>query len=117
MSDKYVISGTTNPSTNGTSEVVLEKDDQGQPSKVISTNQAAELTKADKDLLEGLGVKVQKVTADEAAELETEAAQEVGSDSAAAGPVLGSGGSGGSSGSSGSGGSGSTSGSSESPKK
>lgn len=91
MPDSYVISGTTDPSKNGTTEVVLAKDSQGEPSKVISTTQPAELSKNEKDKLTDLGIEVEKVSADDVVELEESSAQQVGSDAAVAGPLLGSG--------------------------
>lgn len=91
MPGSYIISGTTSPSTNGTTEVVLEKDDQGQPTKVISTTQACELSESEKEQVEALGVVVKKVSDEEVAELvEEDKGQQAGSDAASAGPRLGS---------------------------
>jgi len=87
MADLYKVSGTADPS-DGTAEVVLSRDKDGIPSKVVSTTQAAELSKADQDALKELGVEIKKVSADEAAEL-ANPAQSAGSDVAGSAPSLG----------------------------
>jgi hypothetical protein len=85
MADLYRVSGTENPTVDWTSEVVLERDSDGNPSKVVSATSAVELSKANRDTLDDLGVKVEKVSAEKAAEMATTT---VGADVAAAAPVL-----------------------------
>jgi hypothetical protein len=86
MAQSYVITGTRGgPGIDNTSEVVLEADEAGNPTKVIGVDQPCELNKGDKAKLEGLGIDFDKsdVSADEVA-----AAPQVGTDAASAGPKI-----------------------------
>jgi hypothetical protein len=90
MADKYVVTGTTNPSRSGTEEVVFEKDENDNVTKSISKTQPAELSKEEKGTLDSLGVTYEKVSADEATAIEEGAAQTsaVASDTAGAAPTF-----------------------------
>lgn len=90
MADKYVVTGTTDRSRSGTEEVIFEKDEAGNPTKFISTTHPEELTKAQQETLDELGVTYEKVSADEAAAIEEEAAQStaIASDTAGAAPTF-----------------------------
>lgn len=86
MAQSYVITGTKGgPGIDNTSEVVLEADDAGNPTKVIGVDQPCELTKAEKETLAGLGIEIGKsdVSADEVA-----SGPQVGTDAASAGPKI-----------------------------
>jgi hypothetical protein len=91
MADNYRVVGTERPNTDWTSEVVLERDNDGTPSKVVSTTQSAELSSEDLDTLKRLGVKVEKVTAKQLKEEQQRAAAGGSSDTLAAAPLLGDG--------------------------
>lgn len=86
MAQSYVISGTKGgPGIDNTTEVVLEADESGTPTKVIGVDQPCELNKENKAVLEGLGVEISKSdrSADEVASV-----PQAGSDTAAAAPII-----------------------------
>lgn len=83
----YRVTGTENPTVDWTREVILERDEDGEVKKSVSATQPAELTKENQETLKELGVKVEKVSAEEAQELSE--AEVVGTDVAAAAPTLG----------------------------
>lgn len=85
MAENYKLVGTTNSHTDWTAEVVLEKDDNGKPTKVVSATVPGELSAEDRKRVEDLGYSVEKVSKEEA----EEARQDVGSDTAVSGPVFG----------------------------
>lgn len=88
MGDFYKLTGErANRHTDWTTEVVLEKDDDGNPTKAVSTNLAAELTAKEKKQVEELGYKVAKVSKEEADELRQTAA--TSSDVVGTAPVFG----------------------------
>lgn len=66
MADYYKLAGSKNSTTDWTSEVILEKDDEGNVTKSVGVNRPAELSKDDLDKLKDLGFEVEKATADEA---------------------------------------------------
>lgn len=88
MGDFYKLTGErANRHTDWTTEIVLEKNDEGVPTKSISTNLAAELTAKEKKDVEGRGYKVEKVSKEEADELRQTAA--TSSDVVGTAPVFG----------------------------
>lgn len=91
MADKYVVVGTKDPSANGTEEVILERDEKtGEVTKSVSKTHPADLNKGELEIVESIGVVVEKVSADQAAEIEASSAQATGAatDTAGAAPVL-----------------------------
>jgi hypothetical protein len=88
MADNYVLAGSKNPAVDWTSEVILERDDDGNVTKSVSAERPAQLTKDDLAAIENLGLKVEKVTAEEVKEAEQRAAS-VGADALAQAPVIG----------------------------
>lgn len=75
MADNYKLTGqTNNRHTNWTTEIVLERDDDGNVTKSISTTRAAELTGEQKKKLEARGYKTEKVSKEEADRLRETAA-------------------------------------------
>ena len=91
MSDYYKLIGHQQSETNWTTEVVLEVDDDGNPTKVVSAGVPDQLSAEDRGKLEELGFIVEKTTAAEAKEVAERGAQQPGSDIAGAAPVLGAG--------------------------
>lgn len=80
--------GTTNPTTNWTTEVVLEKDEDGNPTKVVRQGVPVELSKQEQDKLEkDLGLVFEKSSKEEADEAAAAAA--AASDTAGTAPVFG----------------------------
>ena len=92
MADYYKVSGTTNPHTDWTSGVVLERDDEtGEVTKEVRfgvpTN---ELNEGDRKKLSDLGYTVERSSAKEADEVAvTGPAATVGTDVTGAAPVFG----------------------------
>ena len=91
MSDYYKLTGTSNPLSDWTSEVVFERDSDGEPSKVISADQPSTLTKEEQTKLDNLGLTYEKVSKSEAEQLAEAAAQaeQRGADTAGAAPAVG----------------------------
>lgn len=90
MSDTYYkVTGSANPSTDWTTEIILEKDDDGVPTKVVTVGQPIALSADDKKTLEGLGYKVESSSKSEAEEVAQEVAQQPGGDVAGAAPQFG----------------------------
>lgn len=87
--DYYKLVGSTNPA-NWTTEVVLERNDQGEVTKAVRVGEPQQLNQEDRDKLESLGFTVEKSSASEAKEVEESAGQQPGSDIAGAAPVFGS---------------------------
>lgn len=89
MADYYKLTsgGERNRHTDWTSEIILERDDDGNPSKVISATRPAQLTADDQKKVEDLGYKVSKVSKGEAEEILS--APQVGGDITGAAPVFG----------------------------
>lgn len=86
MAQSFVLTNTPGaPGVDNTSEVVLETDSAGNPTKVIGFGKPCELTKDDKAKLEELGFEFGKseISVEEAAAL-----PQVGSDTVSAGPKL-----------------------------
>lgn len=73
MADYYKLAGSKNSTTDWTSEVILEKDDDGKVKKSVGVNRPAQLNKDDLEKLESLGYETEKVSADEAKQAEEEA--------------------------------------------
>lgn len=88
MAETYIVTGTKNPSVDGTSEVILSKDEDGTPKKVIGKDKPCDLSDADKKVLDGLGVTYEKATKADVKEAE-ESTRQQAADTAAAAPVLG----------------------------
>lgn len=88
--ETFLIDGNADLSVSAVDEVILERGEDRQPTKVISKTVAAELTKKDQDFLKTQGVKVKKVTKDEAQEVAREAAT-APADSALTAPSVGQG--------------------------
>jgi hypothetical protein len=86
MADTYRVVGTENPTVDWTTEVVLDRDEDGKPTKVVGATQPAELSKGDLDRLKDLGINVEKVTAEQARAIAE--GNQVGSDVAAGAPRL-----------------------------
>lgn len=74
MAEYYKLSGSKNSTVDWTSEVILEKDDDGQVTKSVGVNRPAQLNKDDLDTLKRLGYEYEKVSADEAKEAAEESA-------------------------------------------
>ena len=90
MADYYKLVGSKENSTvDWTTEVVLERGDDGEVTKAVGVNRPAQLSKADLDKLEELGYETEGVSKEEAEQ--AEAAVAVGEDVAAAAPLLGEG--------------------------
>lgn len=88
--NNYRLAGSVNPAQDWTSEVILEKDDEtGEVTKSVSATVPAQLNKEDLDLIESLGLKVEKVSASDAKEAQREAVATAASDTLASGPILG----------------------------
>jgi len=83
---KLVSSG--NPNTDWTQEVVLESDEDGNPTKVASTTVPSKLNAEDRKNLEARGLKVESVSKEEAEEVQ-ESQTAAGGDVAGSGPVFG----------------------------
>lgn len=82
----YVITGTNGgPGVDNTSEVVLEADASGNPTKVIGVDRPCELTATDKETLDNLGIEIDESNASTD---DSSSAPEAGSDTAAAGPRI-----------------------------
>lgn len=77
----------TSDPNDGTTGVVLEKDDDGQPTKVVSTGIPVQLNAEDRKKVESLGYTLDSVSKEEAEEAAKRGA--VGGDVAGAAPVLG----------------------------
>jgi hypothetical protein len=82
----YKLSGTPNRHTDWTSEIVLERDEDGNVTKAVSSTQPATLNESEREKVESLGYSLEKVSKSEA-----EAAQQsgVGADVVGAAPVFG----------------------------
>ena len=88
MADYYKLVGHRNSTTNWTTEVVLAKNDEGEPSKVVRVGEPTnDLTNDDREKLESLGFVVEKSSASEAKQVEAETSS-VGADVAGSAPVM-----------------------------
>lgn len=86
MADYYKLVGSTsNRHTDWTSGIVLERDDDGNVTKSVSTTVPAELSAEDVKKVQALGYEVEKTTKKEAEEAQNIT---VGSDVAGSGPVF-----------------------------
>lgn len=90
MADTYLLDGTSNPTTDWTTSVVLDRDKDGNPSKVIGTSQPSELSADDKKTLKSLGFEVRKATEEDVREAQVRAVSGA-TDTSSAAPVLGDG--------------------------
>lgn len=88
MADYYKLVGSENSTTDWTSSVILERDDDGNVTKEVGVDRPAQLTKEDLDTVKGLGLKVEKSSKDEADQAEAAA---VSNDALASAPLIGSG--------------------------
>ena len=89
MADTYYkLVGHRDSVTNWTTEVVLEVNDAGEPTKVVRVGQPEKLTAEDRQKLESLGFVVESSSAEEA-EQAAQSQQVPGSDVAGAAPVFG----------------------------
>lgn len=92
MSDTYYKVTSTNPHTDWTAEVVLERDDEGNATKSVVLGVPSQLNQDDRKALEALGYTVESSTKSEAEEIvgdSPQIAQQAGGDVAAAGPTFG----------------------------
>jgi hypothetical protein len=80
--------GTVNRHTDWTTEIILEKDDDGNPTKVIRAGEPVDLSKEEQDKLEDSGYRFESSSKAEATEAD-EDTTEVGADVASAGPLFG----------------------------
>lgn len=83
MADNYKLVGTVNPHTDWTSEIKLED------GKTISSEVPVELSSDQKEQVEKLGYKVERVNKSDAEEARDEAERSGGSDTSATAPVFG----------------------------
>lgn len=81
--------GTANRHTDWTTEIVLEKDDEGNPTKVVRAGEPVDLSKADQEKIEDLGYSFESSSKSEAEEVRESAVGPVGTDSSRFGPLLG----------------------------
>lgn len=88
MADYYKLSGSKNPTTDWTAEVILERNDEGEVSKVVGATRPAQLNSGDLDKLKDRGYEVTKVSKDEAEEAVQQAAAP---EALGAAPLIGSG--------------------------
>lgn len=88
MADYYKLASTTNPHTDWTTEVVLEVNDQGEPTKVVRAGEPVQLSAEERKTLESLGYSLESSSKSEADEAEARTAQ-AGSDVTGAAPVFG----------------------------
>lgn len=70
MADYYKLVSTTNRHTDWTAEVVLEVDDTGEPTKVVSATRPAQLSAENRKKVESLGYGLESVSKEEADEAE-----------------------------------------------
>jgi len=70
VADKYELVGTENPDTDWTTEVILEKNDDGTTKKSVGAGRPSELNENDRSLLEGMGFAVRKVSKEDEAAME-----------------------------------------------
>jgi hypothetical protein len=85
----YELVGGGNRHTDWTSEVVLERDEDGKPTKVVGVGQPAELTKEEQSQVSDLGYELRSVNKDEAERLLSRRAQQAAADTRGAAPLLG----------------------------
>lgn len=85
MADYYKLVSSTNPHTDWVTEIVLERDKEGNATKSVSAA-GGELSADDRKKVEDLGYTVEKVTKSEVQEAQ---ASQVGSDVAGSGPIFG----------------------------
>lgn len=83
------LAGTRNRHTSWISEVVLEVDDDGNPTKVVRAGVPVNLSAEQQSKLEERGFTFEKSSKAEVEAYEEEAALQVGGDVAAAAPVFG----------------------------
>jgi len=84
------LAGTVNRHTDWTTEIILEKDDDGNPTKVVRAGEPVELSKADQDRLEEMGYSFESSSKQEAEEVQQRQAQQlVGADVSQSGPLFG----------------------------
>lgn len=88
------LTGNANRHENWTTEFILEKDEDGNPTKVVEAGVPIELSKDEQSKLEALGATFEDSSASEHKEVEEARASglQVGSDVANAGPRFGVGG-------------------------
>ena len=88
MADSYYkLVGTTNPHTDWTTEVVLERDEDGNVTKSIGGAMPSTLTAADRKKVEAMGYSLESVSKEEAEEVA--ATSGVGGDVTGSAPVFG----------------------------
>jgi hypothetical protein len=83
------LAGTRNRHTSWVSEVVLEVDDDGNPTKVVRAGVPVSLSSSDQEKLEARGFTFESSSKSEFESYQEEAALEVGADVAGAAPVFG----------------------------
>lgn len=88
-SDYYKLVSTTNRHTDWTTEVILEKDENGEPTKVARAGEPVQLTADDRKKLEGLGYTVEQSSKSEADEVSEARSTGVGGDVTGSAPVFG----------------------------
>lgn len=88
MADTYYKLATTpNRHTDWTTNVILERDEDGNVTKEVGVNQPAQLNETDRNKVEALGYTLERVSKQEAEE--SQAAQAAGTDVTGAAPVFG----------------------------
>lgn len=85
----YTLVGTKNPDTDWTTQVVLERDDDGNVTASVGVGQPAELTKEQVDQLEGQGLVLDQVSKTEADEMTARQSARAAGDTAGAAPMFG----------------------------
>lgn len=89
MSHYYKLVNNKDPHTSWTSEVVLERDSDGNVSKSARVGEPAQFSAEDKKKLEGLGFSFESSSKEEAEKYEEEANESTAAlDTASAGPVF-----------------------------
>src|SRR4051794_30849233 len=78
MADYYKLVSTTNPHTDWTTEIVLERDEEtGEPTKVVRAGVPTQLSGADRKKVEELGYGLESASKEEAEQAEAQAAGDV----------------------------------------
>lgn len=88
MPDFYRLVSTTNPNTDWTNEIVLAVDEDGEPTKVVSTGIPVQLNAEDRKKVEALGFALETTTKEEAEKAQASGGAVAG-DTAHSAPTLG----------------------------
>lgn len=93
MSDYYKLVGHKNSDQNWTTEIILERNDDDEPTKVVRVGEPTnDLTADERKQIEDLGFVIEKSSANEAKEVaESGPDQQVGGDVVGQAPVFGAG--------------------------